>query len=310
MEAAPFLVNPSTRITSDHAQPSKRLSIEDVATDAFFASLASAEGQDDEITDPDCAGVVAAVDMMALELGRKLSARMLAAKSALAQKAQARQAQYQAEGEGECMRLEGVIRDEVAAREAVEVTLAKARLVQHNLADALRAARDDGADKLRAAGVLAEWKEAYAAQRREAWGERIAPKHYRKRLLRFCVGRWRTASRAHRHARIDAFWEQSIVELREALQGHYEPNLAALHADLAAAKKDAAEAWQAKEDLGVELKAAFMRQVCQLNLETASIINKADSEPPVPKSAPPRPIRPEDLLANARRGLEAQTRRS
>ena len=38
------------------------------------------------------------------------------------------------------------------------------------------------------------------------------------------------------------------------------------------AKADAANAWRAKEELGKELKAAFMRGVCQLNLETASIM--------------------------------------
>ena len=64
--------------------------------DVEWAALASAEGADDEMDDADCQGAVAAVDAAALELGRVLSECLLAAKSALAQKAQARQAQMQA----------------------------------------------------------------------------------------------------------------------------------------------------------------------------------------------------------------------
>ena len=68
-----------------------------------------------------------------------------------------------------------------------------------------------------------------------------------------------------------------------------------------------------------------MRGVCQLNLETATILNGEDAielpappaakvkaapdPPPVPLGAAPRPIRPEELLATAKRGLEAATRR-
>lgn len=285
------------------------LSVEDIAEDAEWAALASAEGGEDEFSDPDCARVVAAVDMMALELGRTLSSRMLAAKSALAQKAQGRQAQYQAQAEAEQARLEGLIDDEIAAREAVERALAKAQMVQHRMADALHATRENGADKLQAAACIAEWKEAYAAQRREAYTERIAPKHYSARLLRKVVCRWRTASRTLRHARIDSFWESSIVELREALQGHYEPKLTELRSQLGLAQADAADAWRAKEDLGTQLKAAFMRNVCQLNLDTASIMNTVEVDPTPNSAPPPRPIRPEDVLANARRGLQAQVQR-
>ena len=46
--------------------------------------------------------------------------------------------------------------------------------------------------------------------------------------------------------------------LREALKAQYE-RLAPLGASLGAAKADGAAAWQAKEDPGAELKAAFMR---------------------------------------------------
>lgn len=53
-----------------------------------------------------------------------------------------------------------------------------------------------------------------------------------------CVGRWRTASRKFRHARIDSFWERSVVELREALQGHYEPKIAGLQAQVRDARSE------------------------------------------------------------------------
>lgn len=45
-----------------------RISFQEIAEDTEWAALASAEGADDELGDPDCARVVAAVDMMALEV--------------------------------------------------------------------------------------------------------------------------------------------------------------------------------------------------------------------------------------------------
>ena len=80
----------------------------------------------------------------------------------------------------------------------------------------------------------------------------------------------------------------------------------------------------AKDKLGDQLKTAFMRGVCQLNLETASILGPMgpagpdgdgsspadgsaalDELEPAPRSQTlPRPTRAEDVLAAARRGLE------
>ena len=52
-----------------------------------------------------------------------------------------------------------------------------------------------------------------------------------------------------------------------------------------------------------------MKQVVQLNLETASIVNNENGEPVPQTVQPPLPTRPEDLLATARRGLQAQQQR-
>ena len=61
------------------------------------------------------------------------------------------------------------------------------------------------------------------------------------------------------------------------------------------------------EELGKELKAAFMRATSQMNLATASIVGEsAESAEPIVSS---RPVRPEVLLAQARRGLERQVQR-
>lgn len=305
--------------------------------DQFFAALASAEGTVDEENDPDCAGAVAAIDAAAVDLGRALSERVLAAKSAIAQKAQARQAQMQAEAAAEAERLEGMLEEETAAKLAVEARLARAFVVQNRLADSLHEARESGAARLQAAATLAEWQRSLMALKREAHCERLAPKHHRRTLLRKVLGTWRTASRKLRHGRIDDFWEQAVSELREALQSHYEPRLEALHEQLAKSKAEAAAAWQAKSDLGRELKAAFMKQVVTLNLETASILGEAGPtgpaaeahaktvvasaaaaagvarpstapEPAAALGAPPKPIRAEDLLLQARRGLQQAQR--
>lgn len=260
--------------------------------DLEWASLASASGLADELDDEDCQHLVATVDAAAADLARRISSRMLLAKSGLAQRGQMRQAQAEARAADEQRRLEGIIDDEVAAREEVEARLEKARLQQHKLAELLSSTRDDGIARLGAQTVLFEWQRSLAAIKREGYCERLAPKHFARTLLRKCVGRWRSAGRKLRHARIDQFWERSVLELRSALLAHYEPKLRELDQMLAASRQETADAHVAKEQLGAQLKAAFMRGVCQLNLETASILGPGGEggEEPQPDATAPRPI--------------------
>lgn len=285
---------------------SESLSMELLQEDGDWASLASASGLADEMDDADCQALVGTVEAMAAELARRISSRMLAAKSTLAQRAQMRQAQQNAIAAEEQQRLEAMLMDEAAAREEVEARLEKARRVQHRLADALATTRDDGAARLAAHTVLAEWQRSLAAIKREAHCERLAPRHYARSLLRMCVGRWRSSARKLRHMRIDQFWERSVLELRGALQAHYQPQLEALRTEVRLAREETQAAWVAKEQQGRSLKAAFMRGVCQLNLETAGILgNTGNAEEevaaalaavegamPVPHGAPPRPMLP------------------
>ena len=167
----PLAVSPGVMLMDEPERPSFESShsanlLED---DHFFAALASAEGPADEEDDPDCAGAVAAIDAAAVEMGRALSARVLAAKSAVAQKAQARQAQMEAEAAANTARLEGLLEEEVAHREAIERRLAKSFEVQSRLADALHETREDATARIQAVASLAEWQRSLAALKREAY---------------------------------------------------------------------------------------------------------------------------------------------
>ena len=301
----------------------RSLNASEVEEDFEWAALASAQF-DEDLDDLDCKSVVTIVDAAAHDLGRLLSARVLSAKSELAQKAQRRQGQMQAQAAAEYTRLKAIIEGEIEAREAVQARLEKAMAVQHRLADALSSAREQGAARLAAFAVMNEWQRSLSAKKREAYCERLAGPHYLKTLLRRVYGGWRSTARMLRRARIDAFWERSVLELRAALQAHYEPKMKALQLEAAESRADAAAAWRAKDKLGDQLKAAFMRGVCQLNLETASILGPmgpagpdGDGSSPADGSAAldelepaprpqtlPRPTRAEDVLAAARRGLE------
>jgi hypothetical protein len=190
--------------------------------------------------------------------------------------------------------LEQALDDEIGARLAVEGRLVKAQQVQANLADALHAEREDGAARLAAVKVMNEWSRSLAMMKREIYcEERLAQPHYKRTLLRKVVGGWRTVARRLRHMRIDSFWERSVVELRTALAGHYEPKLRQMQARCEELEADAAAAWRAKDEAGAQLKAAFMRGVCQLNLETASIIGPSDAatdDDITPRLPPPPPM--------------------
>ncbi len=277
--------------------------------------MASAEGADDVFADSDCTALQTAVERGTSALAAQLAAQMLAVKRNLAQRAQGRMAHAQRQAAADMAQMHSVLDAEVSAREQVEAKLERARKVQQNLGDALRQAKQDGDARLAAAAVIAEWHRGLLALKRDEYLSRAAPAHYAKTLLRKLIGRWRSASRAHRHRRIDAFWENSMEELKEAMAEHYDPRIAQLTAELEAAKADAAEAWRERDELGVQLKAAFMRGVCQLNLETASIVNRTAAAPRPTEAAgadaenaPPQ-VRPEEILASAQRGLRAASAR-
>ena len=240
--------------------------------DAEWAALASASGLEDESDDADCQQVIHAVDAFATELAQSLARHMLITKSKLAQKAQARHAQYQSLFASERSQLEQRVDAEAAARRAVEQKLARAQIIQSKLADAIAAARDDAAARAAAQAVLAEWQRTLIMIKREVYCDRVATPHYYRTLMRKVIGQWRTSARKLRHVRIDQFWERSVLELRSALQAHYEPKLDQLHRDVMAARQETVAAHRAKEALGQELHAAFVRGVSQLNIETATII--------------------------------------
>ena len=95
---------------------SESLSMELLQEDGEWASLASASGLADEMDDADCQALVGTVEAMAAELARRISSRMLAAKSTLAQRAQMRQAQQNAIAAEEQQRLEAMLMDEATFR--------------------------------------------------------------------------------------------------------------------------------------------------------------------------------------------------
>ena len=298
-----FFVSPTATVADEF----------DMTHDAQWAQLASAYGAEAEESDHDCESMVAAIDNIAFELGRTVSSKLLGAKSKLARQAQARQAATLATAAAEQRRLLALLDEEIEARRILQAQFEKSQQIQTRMADALAQTRTAGQTRLQASAVMADWTRMLADQKREAYCERAAGKFDRKRLLRKCVCRWRTASRKLRHLRIDSFWENACAELREALQGHYEPRLAELESKLDAAHNDAADAWRAKEDLGKQLKAAFMRGVCQLNLETATILEQGENdqeENHLPRGAPPpKPMQPQELLAAAKKGLQLQMTR-
>ena len=168
--------------------------------------------------------------------------------------------------------------------------------------------RESGATRLQAFAVLSDWQRMLAAQKREAFSSAPprATTAAASSVRSFAGGAPTARAAPHADRRL---WENACVELREALQGHYEPRLAELEAKLSGARSDAADAWRAKEDLGKQLKAAFMRGVCQLNLETATILEASTDEPAERAAPPPKPLTPEELLENARRGLQLEMTR-
>jgi hypothetical protein len=97
----PRTLHKGLKITRHMQRSESNLSCADVVEDKEWAALASAAGAADEQGDEDCQLVQAAFEAAAADLKRLMSAHVMAAKSKLAQKGQARQAQVQAQADAQ-----------------------------------------------------------------------------------------------------------------------------------------------------------------------------------------------------------------
>lgn len=143
-----------------------------------------------------------------------------------------------------------------------------------------------------------QWARHISLARRERRFERLPEAHFRKALGRKVLDAWRTAARSERIGRVDAYWRQQVEEARALAASEAREALESLDAQLAQAHEQVRLGVEQRDALEDELKRAFMRGVCALNMEAVSILRHGTAGARA-RRAPARPSRD---AGGARRG--------
>ncbi|KAL3900914.1 MAG: hypothetical protein SGPRY_012369 [Prymnesium sp.] len=220
--------------------------------------------------DGDCEALSEEIVSSAYHVSQIVTSRLLSVKGQLTSQA--------------LQKREEMAREHAAAITSLSLELEEGSEVQSRLLRDLSAARDlqlrlaamagrakrDAEDRMMAGAVLNEWLRAIPPLRREAWAERQPNPHYRRVLFVKIISAWRSAARKERQAKIDEFWQGAVEQLKSSISQQYELQLDQLRAQLLAEKQRTEDAWRAHAALGQNLKSAFMRGVCQLNLQVVT----------------------------------------
>lgn len=120
--------------------------------------------------------------------------------------------------------------------------------------------------------VFNEWASQAPWRRRAGWFTRYVAKAQRRMLLRPVIRAWARSVRENKLERNDAFWTEKMKESTDALHSEYEAKLTAMSQELAATRASVQAEMDVKNKYQGQLKKAFMRGVCALNLEAMSLI--------------------------------------
>jgi len=117
-----------------------------------------------------------------------------------------------------------------------------------------------------------EWTRYVSLARRERRLERQPEAHFGKALGRKVISLWRSAARAERIARVDAYWRAQLDDARAFAASEQHERVESLELQLHQAREQIRIGIEQRDALEDELKRAFMRGVCALNMEAVAIL--------------------------------------
>eukprot|EP00658_Telonema_sp_P-2_P018778 TRINITY_DN17357_c0_g1_i1.p1 TRINITY_DN17357_c0_g1~~TRINITY_DN17357_c0_g1_i1.p1 ORF type:complete len:200 (+),score=51.53 TRINITY_DN17357_c0_g1_i1:166-765(+) len=132
------------------------------------------------------------------------------------------------------------------------------------------------------------WKEDLVAARHEKMIQRWPEPHYNRNLQRRYMGDWREVTRLGRRTAVDQFWQNKMESMSTSIVAEYENQMAAMQAELMAARRELDEERQSRSKLYDDLMSQFRRGVCAFNLEALAALKPEDAAELVPSQAPLR----------------------
>ncbi|XP_064609303.1 centrosomal protein POC5-like [Liolophura sinensis] len=157
-----------------------------------------------------------------------------------------------------------------------------------NLTNALQKNRE----KMEMMKKFNEWKLRLSDSGREAFASNLAKLHYQRKLCQKVWAGW--------HSVIESSWKQRVEKACQAkaqevclnLTNEYEARIAALSEALEAARAEVTQLHKERDRFEEQMKKAFMRGVCALNVEAMTIFQggEEDSQNGVDEASPTEDI--------------------
>lgn len=133
-----------------------------------------------------------------------------------------------------------------------------------------------------------EWKLQFYGHKQEGYATRLAQKQCRLSLLRKAWRSWHLIIEEKWRQRVEKACQAKAQEVCVALTNDYETKLASTNEALEEARQEVARLHKEREAYEENMKKAFMRGVCALNLEAMNIFHEPsdakDSQPPQQRS--------------------------
>ncbi len=148
--------------------------------------------------------------------------------------------------------------------------------VVNNTVDALGALKAQDWRKEQLSKYFGRWRDRYLPTKDGRKVAAMATKLGRQAQLRHCFARWLRYTRAEHRITEGKMWERKNEKVRSDISLLYEEKLALLRAQLSEAQARAESEIAARMYMEENMKKAFMRGVCALNLEAMSLMRDKD----------------------------------
>merc|ERR550534_2664049 len=150
-----------------------------------------------------------------------------------------------------------------------------------NLTDALQKQKEKS-DKIR---MFSMWRLKSNDEHRQVFASKMADKFYMNKLRLKVLDSWRSVVESKWKTRVEKACQIKSQEVCVQLTEDYEERLAGLQKELSASRADVAQLHKERECYEENMKKAFMRGVCALNMEAMTMFRDNNGTPAPPGGA-------------------------
>jgi centrosomal protein POC5 len=125
---------------------------------------------------------------------------------------------------------------------------------------------------------FSQWKLHHSEEKRENFVSKIAYKHYRRRLMLKVWLAWHGILVAKWKQRVEKACQARAEEVCVQLTNDYEEKLSVMHRSLDDARNDVQKMREERDMFAENMKKAFMRGVCALNMEAMTMFQSGSGE--------------------------------